>query len=344
MEFFSEYGMFLAKTITIAIVILGGVAVIVALVAKGKGAAAGRLKVRDLNRRYAETENALKVAMLPKKLVKQAAKEAKRARKAKDKLAEKGTPHRRRLFVLDFHGDIRASAVASLREEVSAVLTVAAPGDEVLVRLESPGGMVPSYGLAASQLVRIKNHSIPLTVTVDKMAASGGYMMACVADRIVCAPFAVVGSIGVVSQLPNFNRLLKRNDVDYEMFTAGEFKRTVTVLGENTEAGRQKYQAEIEDIHDLFKTFVKQHRPQVDLDRVATGEHWFGTRALEWKLVDEIGTSDDFLMAAHDAADLYQVSYEAKKPWLSRLTEQVRAAVDGQAADRPPGPLMRHTD
>jgi serine protease SohB len=344
MEFLTEYGLFLAKAVTSVVAVLGVAAGIVALTLKSRGPHAARVRVRNLNERYTETADTLKAAMLPKKAIKRAAKEAKRARKALEKAAAEGGSHRRRVFVLDFHGDLRASAVTSLREEVSAVLSVAAPEDEVLVRLESAGGMVPHYGLAASQLVRIKNQGLPLTVAVDKVAASGGYMMACVADRILCAPFAVLGSIGVVAQLPNFNRLLKRHDVDYEMFTAGEFKRTVTVLGENTNEGKMKYQEEIEDLHELFKAFVQEHREQVDIGRVSTGEHWFGTRALDMNLVDEIRTSDDFLMAAHEAADLYQITYEAKKPWLVRLMEQAHLAWRPVASDSAPTPLLRRPD
>jgi serine protease SohB len=217
--------------------------------------------------------------------------------------------------------------VASLREEVTAVLTAAQAEDEVIVRLESAGGLVHGYGLAASQLLRIRDRRLKLTVAVDKVAASGGYMMACVADRIIAAPFAILGSIGVIAQLPNFNRLLKKHDVDFEQFMAGEHKRTVTLFGENTDKGRQKFQEEIEDVHALFKDFVKTHRPQVDLERVATGEHWFGARALESRLVDELRTSDDVLLDASASADLYEVVYTGKKPWLVRLLAQAGEAL-----------------
>ena len=231
------------------------------------------------------------------------------------------------MFVLNFHGDIRATAVTSLREEVTAVLTAAQPEDEVLVRLESAGGLVHGYGLAAAQLLRIRDRRLKLTVAVDKVAASGGYMMACVADRIIAAPFAILGSIGVIAQLPNFNRLLKKHDVDFEQFMAGEHKRTVTLFGENTDKGRQKFQEEIEDIHNLFKDFVRNHRPQVDRERVATGEHWFGARALDCRLVDELRTSDDYLLDASASADLYEIIYTGKKPWLARLLTQTGEAL-----------------
>lgn len=315
MEFFGEYGLFLAKTATLVAAVLATVGGVALVLRRGEGHSEnrGRLEVRHLNDSYDNLALALKSATLSKKALKQYRKEHKTHEKQREK------SERRRVFVLNFHGDLRATAVASLREEVTAVLMAARPEDEVVLRLESAGGLVHGYGLAAAQLLRIRARQIRLTVAVDKVAASGGYMMACVADRILAAPFAVVGSIGVIAQLPNFNRLLKKNEVDFEQFMAGEFKRTVTVFGENTEQGRRKFQEEIEDTHQLFKEFVKTHRPSVDLDHVATGEHWFGARALDSRLVDELRTSDDYLLAASDSADVYEVSYAGKKSWLARL-------------------------
>jgi serine protease SohB len=323
MEFLSEYGMFLAKAATLVVALLVVVGGVVALARRGEGQpeSRGRLDIRHLNEDYDSMALALKAATLSKKAFKQARKE----QKARDKQQEKTT--RRRVFVLNFHGDIRASALASLREEVTAVLTVAQPEDEVVLRLESAGGLVHAYGLAAAQLLRIRDRRIKLTVAVDKVAASGGYMMACLAERIIAAPFAVLGSIGVIAQLPNFNRLLKKHDVDFEQFMAGEFKRTVTIFGENTDQARRKFQEEIEDAHALFKDFVKTHRPSVDLERVATGEHWYGTRALEGRLVDELRTSDDYLLDASASADLYEVTYTGKKPWLARLLAHTSQAL-----------------
>jgi serine protease SohB len=223
------------------------------------------------------------------------------------------------LFVLDFKGDIRASATASLREEVSALLAVALDQDQVLLRLENPGGMVHEHGLAASQLVRIKQRGLRLLVAVDKVAASGGYLMACVADHIIAAPFAVVGSIGVLAQMPNFNRLLEDKGIDFEQLTAGRYKRTLTLFGKNTEEGREKLQEELEDVHELFKGQIQAYRPQVDIQTIATGEHWYGLRALDLKLVDEVRTSDDFLLAAAKERDLYHLSYKRRRSFPERL-------------------------
>ncbi|RUQ30717.1 MAG: protease SohB [Candidatus Competibacteraceae bacterium] len=322
MEFMNEYGLFLAETATLVAAVLIVVGGILALVGRGgQSDSRGRLDIRCLNKDYNQMAFMLKAATLSKKALKQFQKE----QKTREKQREKN--ERRRVFVLNFHGDIRAVAVAALREEITALLTIAQPEDEVIVRLESAGGLVHAYGLAAAQLLRIRDRRVKLSVAVDKVAASGGYMMACVADRIIAAPFAVVGSIGVIAQLPNLNRLLKKHDIDYEQFMAGEFKRTVTILGENTDQGRRKFQEEIEEAHTLFKDFVKTHRPQVDLDQVATGEHWYGTRALECRLVDELRTSDDLLLDTSASADLYEIAYISKKPWLTRLLTHTSAAL-----------------
>ena len=315
MEFLSEYGLYLAKTVTIVVAILITVAGIIALTYRSQDKAKEHIEVKHLNRRYEDMACALQAVMLPKKAFKKNLKTLKKQHKA----SQEGDQVRPRIFVLNFHGDIRGSAVATLREEITAVLTVAGPEDEVLLRLESAGGLVHAYGLAASQLTRIKDQRLKLTVAVDKVAASGGYMMACVADRLLAAPFAVVGSIGVVSQLPNFNRLLKKHDIDYELFTAGEYKRTVTVFGENTDQAREKFRQEIEETHALFKDFVNTHRHQVDIAAVSTGEHWYGAQAVALKLVDELRTSDDYLLAASKTADLFEITYVAKKPLLAKL-------------------------
>jgi serine protease SohB len=236
--------------------------------------------------------------------------------------------------VLDFDGDIRASAVEHLREEISAVVQVARSEDEVLLRLESQGGMVRTYGLAASQLCRLKSAGIRLTASVDEVAASGGYMMACVAERIIAAPFAIIGSIGVVGQLPNFNRFLKEHNVDFELHTAGQYKRTLTLFGENTDAARDKFQEELEDTHKLFKSFVSENRPQLEIEMVATGEHWYGTRALERKLIDIIQTSDDYLLAASKDRDIFEIHYKRRRPLQERLASGIRAVVKGVSGER----------
>ncbi len=311
MEFLYEYGMFLAKTLTVVLAILVVIAGMVASATRNKQQEKGHIEVSKLNDKLDDMSLDIQQLIAPRDEVKKLEKQLKAKRKAENK--SKGEESRRRLFVLDFDGDIKASAVTHLREEITAILMVAHPGDEVFVRLQSGGGMVHTYGLAASQLKRIKDRDFKLTIAVDKVAASGGYMMACVADKLIAAPFAIVGSIGVVAQLPNFNRLLKKHDIDYEMITAGQYKRTLTLFGENTDEARNKFKQDIEDVHVLFKDFVAHERPVVDIEKVSTGEHWFGTRAKELNLVDELQTSDDYLLERYKDANIYLVKYVEKK-------------------------------
>lgn len=283
--------------------------------AKGKKGK-GKLQIKNLNEQYKETKDLLLAETLSKKQYKDHLKQEKKLAKTKEKTAEA----QKNIYVLTFQGDMKASTVSSLSEEITAVLNVATPRDEVVLCLESPGGVVHGYGLAAAQLMRIRAKNIPLTIIIDKVAASGGYMMAAVANKIIAAPFAIIGSIGVVVQLPNFHRLLKDKHIDFELHTAGEFKRTITLFGENTPEGRDKLQHELEDIHHLFKDLITHWRPQVDIARVATGEHWLAKQALDLQLVDEIKTSDDYLLERSQTANVYQLNYAVKKSLLSKLS------------------------
>lgn len=341
MEFLTEYGLFLAKTVTFVVAIFIIISLIVSASSRGKKSEKGQIHISKLNEKFKLMREALQHAVLDEDHLKQFEKDEKKrlkTEKAEQKKAAKeqhkkdhkseDENHKKRVFVLDFHGDVKASANDSLRETISAVLTLATSKDEVVVKVESGGGMVHSYGLASSQLARITNKQIPLTVCVDKVAASGGYMMACVADKIVAAPFAILGSIGVVAQLPNFHRLLKKNDIDYEMFTAGEFKRTVTMFGENTQKGREKFVEDIEDTHVLFKDFVSEHRPQVDIAAVATGEVWFGRRAKDVNLIDVLQTSDEYLLDQVETADIFELEYTMKKSLPEKLGMAAQVAVE----------------
>lgn len=333
MEFLGDYGLFLAKSVTIVLAIIAVVGGVAAVAARGKKQGEqGTIEVTHLNEELEEMKQTLEEAVLDKDemkaLIKEEKKKEKEERKKKKKSQEE-EPRRKRVFVLDFDGDIKASELEPLREEISAVLTLAEKEDEVVIRLESGGGMVHSYGLAASQLERIKRKEIPLTVCVDQVAASGGYMMACLGDRLLAAPFAIVGSIGVIAQLPNFHRLLKKNDIDYEVLTAGEYKRTLTMFGQNTDKGREKFLEELEDTHQLFKDFVSEFRPQVDIDKVATGEVWFGKRAIDANLIDELMTSDEYLTEACDEADVFIVRYEEKKSLQDKLSSFAVESGDG---------------
>lgn len=320
-EFFSAYGLFLVELLTI--VALVAAVVLVAASAKRSTPPEG-ISVKYLNEDFRERANALRRVVLGRRAFRKEQrrqkKESKRDERSKSREADGAEAAKRpRLFVVDFRGDIRATATASLREEVSAILAVAGESDRVLVRLENAGGAVHEHGLAASQLARIKEHGIELVAAVDKVAASGGYLMACVADRILAAPFAIIGSIGVLAQLPNFHRWLDERGVDFEQITSGKFKRTLTLFGENTEEGREKVREELEHVHALFKAQIAEHRPAVDIEAISTGEHWYGVRARELALVDEVGTSDDFLAAAAEDTDIYLVRYRRRKSFVEKL-------------------------
>ncbi|NPU92250.1 MAG: protease SohB [Gammaproteobacteria bacterium] len=321
-EFFTEYGLFLAKAVTVVVAIL---LIITAIAAAAQSRAhhshKGDIRVTPLNDFFEDLKLALQHNIFTKDEMKAEEKRLKKEEKQKEKERKKHPeqPDRKRIFVLDFDGDMKASGVENLANEITAILTLARREDEVVLRLESPGGQVHAYGLASSQLERVKQKGVPLTVCVDMVAASGGYMMACVADKIIAAPFAILGSIGVVAELPNFNRALKKFDVDYDIYTAGQFKRTVTMLGENTEAGKQKFIEEIEDTHGLFKAMVSRNRPKLDMSRIATGEHWYGNQCLENGLIDVLQTSDDYLYDASANADIFEVCYEVKRPLADRL-------------------------
>lgn len=324
MEIIPQFGLFLAKTITVVIAI--GAIILMVVSASKRDKAPSHIEVKKLNERYQEMALVLRKQILTKKDYKAHAKREKDKRKQEKK--QHVPDGKRRVFVLNFKGDIKASAITPLREEITTILAVARKSDEVLVRLENAGGVVHGHGLAASQLMRLRERGIPLTISVDKVAASGGYMMACVAERIIAAPFAIVGSIGVLAQIPNFNRLLDSHGVDFEQFMAGEFKRTVTLFGKNTDEGRGKLQEEVADTHELFKEFVRGNRPALDIDQVATGEHWYGMRAIELRLVDELVTSDDYLLTANNDADVFEVSYRAKKGLSEKLGALVQATLD----------------
>ncbi len=323
MEFLSEYGLFLLKALTIIAIPLLALAIGTMLI-RVKSHHENHLEVKPLNQKYKQMEMTLNSTILPKKAFKTELKSFKKQFKADSK---KEISDKKRVYLINFKGDVRASAVESLREEITAILIVARPEDEVIVKIESGGGIVHNYGLAASQLQRIRSRGIPLTVSVDQIAASGGYMMACVANKIIAAPFAILGSIGVIGQLPNFSRLLKNHDIDYEIHTAGEYKRTLTMFGENSDKAREKFQAEIQETHQLFKDFIKKHREMLDLEKVATGEHWYGIQALELKLADELTTSDDYLREASLNSDLFEVTWQRKKSPIEKLFSKSIAAL-----------------
>ncbi len=333
MELLSQYGLFLAKIVTVVVAIAVIAVLIVNLTQRKRQR--GELRVTNLSEQYKEMQENMSASLLDEHQQKQWHKEQKKKRKqeakaakTKAKLGQTPASGKPRVWVLDFKGSMDAHEVNSLREEVTAVLAVVKPEDQVVLRLESPGGVVHGYGLAASQLQRIRDRQIPLTVAVDKVAASGGYMMACVADKIVSAPFAIIGSIGVVAQVPNFNRFLKSKDIDIELHTAGQYKRTLTLLGENTEEGRQKFREDLNETHVLFKDFVKRMRPTLDIELVATGEHWYGTQAQGNGLVDAVSTSDELLLGLMEGREVLNVRFLQRKKLMDRFTGSAAESAD----------------
>ena len=325
-EFFVEYGIFFAKIATVAILVLLVTAAVSFIISRSRGVIEGHLEVTNLNKKFEQMRLMINSAILSRKSYKKALKKFKASHRKQEDTARPGE-EQARVFVINFKGDIRASQVNSLREEVTAVLSVATDKDEVMVRLQSSGGTVHGYGLAASQLKRIRDKGIKLTVCVDKIAASGGYMMASVANRIIAAPFAIIGSIGVLAQIPNFNRLLKKHDIDFEQFSAGKYKRSLSLFGENTEEGRNKLKNELEEVHQLFKQFISENRPDVDIEKISTGEYWYGKNALDLNLVDEIQTSDDYLTGISDKANLYEIRYVRKKPVMEKFFSTIKTLV-----------------
>ncbi|RKS85768.1 inner membrane peptidase [Orbus hercynius] len=344
MEWFFQYVIFLAETVTVVLAIL--FVVIFIMAQRKKSAPQGNLEIKDLTLEYQDIKETMQMGVMTEAELKQFNKTQKKLKKHEKKLAKQNqkkaaekqhdansdgqaaTGSKPTCYVLAFNGSVDAHEVEDLRQEVSAVLAVINPLDKVILKLESPGGVVHGYGLAASQLMRFRKRDIHLTAIVDKVAASGGYMMACTANEIIAAPFAIVGSIGVVAQIPNFHRLLKKNEIDVELQTAGQYKRTLTMFGENTAEGRQKFQQELEETHLLFKEFVAENRPNLNIDEVATGEHWFAIQAKEKGLVDEIGTSDDVILSQIEQYKIIEVKFHRRKKLSDRLAKNVVSGVE----------------
>lgn len=323
-DWLADYGMFLAQVSTFAIIGL----VFIALLARSKGSVErSKLRVEELNGRYRSRQRRLSLARMGKKqrkaTLKGFRKQDKHESQAKDTEGTATT-----VWVIDFHGDIKASATSRFSQEISALLGVVEQGDEVVIRLESPGGLVHAYGLAAAELDRLREAGVTTTICIDKVAASGGYLMACCGDKLRAAPFAVIGSIGVVAQLPNVHRLLKKHDIDVELLTAGRYKRTLTVLGENTDEGREKFLEDLENTHELFKRYVNQRRPQLDIEAVSTGEIWYGSEAADNGLVDEVGTSEAYLLDRMKQARVILLSLEKRRGLSERLGKAVSLGIE----------------
>lgn len=329
-EFFFELGLFSLKTLVLVICLFGGIIAILILSSRGKKSSQD-IEIQDLSESLKDKAQQIKTEIYSEpelKALKNKTKlEAKKQKKQKKLKTADSRPGR--LYVLDFNGDIKASQTECLRNQITSIISVAEPGkDEVLVCIESPGGMVHGYGLAASQLLRLREKGLRVTVSVDKVAASGGYLMACTAHTIIAAPFAILGSIGVVAQVPNFNKLLKKHNVEYEEITAGEYKRTISVLGEITPEGRKHFEGKLEITHELFKSFVKELRPNLQLDTVANGDHWYGTEALSLGLIDKIQTSDEFILAQAQDRQVLRITTPVRKNLSQKLADAIQMSLE----------------
>lgn len=336
MEYVIDIAVFFLKLFIFVFAVLFLVSGLLSLNQKGKRRSQDKLSITSLNEQFHDLADTIASETLPKKAYKLRLKNARKKQKQEDKQFKTAQDSKKRVYVIDFNGDIRASASTALCQEITGLLNVARPQDEIVCRLESAGGMVHAYGYAASQLARLRAQNLPLTVSIDKIAASGGYLMSTVANTIIAAPYAIIGSVGVVAQFPNFNRLLKKHAIDYELLTAGEYKRTVSMFGSNTYKGRKKFLEELEAIHQQFKNTIVRYRPQIDIQQIATGEHWLAEKALTLNLVDQLTTSDDYLLRLAETCDVYQVKYQIKKSLsekVSGMTLALMSAITHKVQD-----------
>lgn len=308
--------LFWLKAFGLIVFITVGVVLVLAMGAKIKRQQQkGQLHIENITEKFDEQYRQLQAEILSKKDLKRFIKIQKQNAKARPKSLQK------KLFVLEFKGGIQAEEVEGLAETITALLQIATEEDHVLLKLNSPGGVVHGYGLAAAQLARIRHKGLKLVIAVDQVAASGGYLMASVGHEIIASPFAVIGSIGVIAQVPNFYRLLKDKGIDFEQITAGNYKRTVTMFGENSEEDRAKLKEQLETIHGQFKHFIKEYRPQIDLEAVATGEYWLAKHALELGLIDKLQVSEDYILSAYQQGyQLYEMKYIRKKTLSHKLS------------------------
>ena len=293
---------FLVKSIIFVVMVLFLFGTIIGMSTILKAKAPSEIKVVNLSKRY-----------------------EKNLKKVNDTLGQKYTPSPvagdKKVFVLTFTGDVAASALEGLRKEISILLETASPDDEIIVCLESGGGFVHAYGLGSAELSRIKEAGIPLTIVVDKVAASGGYMMACVADTLIAAPFSIIGSIGVVAEFPNFSGWMSEHGITYEQYTAGKYKRTVSPFTKPTKEATKKTAEDLARTHKLFKDLVVTNRPEIGIDTIATGEIWYGQEALDLHLIDRVSTSDELIISRMSGATVYQLTYIPETKLTERFAE-----------------------
>ncbi len=206
-----------------------------------------------------------------------------------------------RLAVLRFQGlrDLNASGDQRLSEAIDEVLVNRDHFEEAVVIIDSPGGTTHGYGHAYALLERLSASGLKVTACIDRIGASGGYLMALPADRILAGPFAIVGSVGVVAGIPNVKRLLEEKGVSYRLFVAGDKKRVVHFADDDGPEVREYMDEKLAGIHTQFLQAVEKHRgDRVKLDEVRSGDHWSAEESVEkgLGLVDELQTSAEYLL------------------------------------------------
>lgn len=316
MDYLYDISLFFLKSLIIVVGLLVVILIPMIQSQKRKAGKKKKLELENLKNRFKPYIQEFHQAHMNKKKYKNYLKQLKKKEPIE---SEKEKPNS---FLISFTGDKMATQVESLRDEVSLILNIAKPEDEVILLLESPGGAVASYGLAASQLVRLRDR-LKLTICVDTVAASGGYLMASTGHQIISAPFALVGSIGVLFQTPNIHEFLKKRDISFEEITAGKYKRTITPFGKITEEKKQKLQEQIDLVYFQFKNFLKKYRENLDFEKVATGEVWLGAEALKLHLVDKIQCSDDYIMEALKTRNVYKIKLKEEKKLWEKFTKKI---------------------
>lgn len=303
----TSYAIFFLKIITIIILLLTTIIICLILITNKDN---NYIKIKNINKKYI-TLKKLFLSKISKKI------------ERKNLIKEENLTKTKNLFVLHFNGDINASDINNLKDILSIIILNKTHVDEVLIKLTSNGGIVTNYGLAASQLKRLKNENINLTISIDTIAASGGYMMACVANKIIASHFSIIGSIGVLGIIPNINKILTKNNIEIEYHTSGKYKKTLSIIGENTEIGRKKFIESLENTHFLFKNFVKENRSQINIEEIATGEYWYGVDALKLNLIDKIQTSDEYIIENLNNANIYEIKLSEKINIKNKIKENI---------------------
>ena len=162
----------------------------------------------------------------------------------------------------------------------------------ILVRIDSPGGGVAPSQEIYDALKRAREKGKPVVASIGSLGASGGYYIACAADKIVADPGSVTGSIGVIMQFPVIRDLLRKLGIDYEVIKSGEFKDIASPLRPMTDKERRLLKEVILDVYSQFVDVVAESRglPKDSVLKIADGRILSGRQAYELGLVDTLGS------------------------------------------------------